>query len=205
MSASNPELVAMLDKMDEQMDDIRHSIKIIESNNRRITEDIPKTLKKMEILNKQIDEMKAHVTYNDEDQVQMRNHQHETRKRMFAKFFEELDSCLKDGLNPVLSDGTPLIFTNIKPENISVHIKCIDDALNTAREKYGDKSSSFYKTNDDYIEKLFESILKNNVLHNLNTFTNTSIYSFRRVISPQYSLDYSSVIGVWRVVPTGLH
>ena len=193
MSASNPELVAMLDKMDEQMNDIRHSIKIIESNNRRITEDIPKTLEKMQILNKQIDEMKAHVTYNDDDQVQMRNHQHETRKQMFAKFFEELNSRIS---------ADSITFTYIKPENIDRHILCIDHAINTAREKYGDKSSSFNQTNDDYIEKLFESILKNKVLHNV---MNTSIYSFRRVISPQYSLDYNSVIGVWSIVPTGLH
>lgn len=59
------ELVAMLDKMEEQMNDIRNRVKIIESNNRRITEDIPKTLEMMQKLNKQIDEMKELVSYNE--------------------------------------------------------------------------------------------------------------------------------------------
>lgn len=192
MSLPTQEIVSMLEKMKEQMNDIRNRIEIIESNNRRITEDIPKTLEKMKTLDKQIDEMKEIVTYNDEDRVQKRNLQHETRKQIFAKFFEELSSR---------SSANPITFTYINPENVDRHIVCIDHAINMAREKYG-ISNSFYQTNDYYIEKLLEYILKNKVLHNV---MNTEKYSFRRVISPQYSLDYNALVGEWSVLQTGLH
>jgi ribosomal protein L17 len=196
MSMPNPELVSMLDKMDEQMNDIRNSIKIIESNNRRITEDIPKTLEKMQILNKHIDEMKELVTYNDEDQVQKRNHQHETRKKMFAKFFEELGSRIS--ANPgeySIFNTKPVIFTFIKPENIDRHILCIDNSINTAREKHGSGGTFFNQTNDYYIEKIFDSILNNKALFNHNK----TLYCFH-IFDKQFSLNYNVLVGEWSVL-----